>query len=48
MKGVGRPVRNEAGAVLRDAGLTAVWVECESISFKLLYLIAYLLSYKLT
>jgi hypothetical protein len=48
MNGVGRPVRNEASSALRDAGLTAVWVECESISFKLLYLIAYLLSYKPT
>jgi hypothetical protein len=48
MKVVGRPVRNEASPALREAGLTAVWVERESISFKLLYLIAYLLSYKPT
>jgi hypothetical protein len=47
-KCIHRPVRDEASAVLRDAGLTAVWVEGESISFKLIYLIAYPLSYKPT
>jgi hypothetical protein len=34
--------------LLRDAGLTAERVEAKSISFKLLYLTAHLLSYKPT
>jgi hypothetical protein len=41
-------VRKEANAVLRDAGLTAERARGESISFKLLYSTAHLLSHKPT
>jgi hypothetical protein len=45
---VRRSVKNEDRTVHRDIGLAAMWAEGESISFELLYLIAYLLSYKPT